>query len=106
MARHRMISGGTTGPLPVTIVPDWVCEVLSPSTERLDRVERLAVYAREGVAHVWFVNPTARTLEVPRLEKGRWLLVATSGNDAMVSAEPFEGTAVDLLDLWGETRGG
>ena len=87
-----------------TLVPDWVCEVLSPSTERLDRVEKLRVYAREGVAHAWLLNPIARTLEVLRREPGRWLLVATHGDDALVRAEPFEAIEIDLLDLWGETR--
>ena len=52
--------------------PGWVCEVLSPSTVQLDRVQKLRIYAREGVAHAWLVDPLARTLEVLRLEGGRW----------------------------------
>jgi len=44
------------------LAPDWVCEIVSPSTERLDRVMKLDIYAREYVGQVWLVNPIARTL--------------------------------------------
>lgn len=88
----------------VNLAPDWVCEVLSPSTERLDRARKLPVYARESVGHVWLVNPAARTLEVYRRDKEGWLLLATHATDAIVRAEPFEAIELDLLKLWGETR--
>jgi Uma2 family endonuclease len=81
-----------------------VCEVVSPSTERIDRAKKLGIYARERVTHAWLVNPTARTLEVLRLEATRWLLVATHAGDAVVRAEPFEAIELDLLLLWGESR--
>jgi Uma2 family endonuclease len=87
-----------------TLAPDWLCEVLSPSTERLDRARKLRVYAREGVGHVWLVNPEARTLEVYRSFEERWLLLATHASDAIVRAEPFDAIELDLLPLWGETR--
>jgi Uma2 family endonuclease len=64
-----------------TLAPDWVCETLSPSTERIDRGTKLALYAREGVAHIWLVNPISETLEAYRLEHGRWLLVVTHAGD-------------------------
>jgi Uma2 family endonuclease len=85
-----------------TLAPDWVCEVLSPSTERFDRVGKLPVYAREGVQHVWLVNPMARTLEVLRLEGGRWIVAVTHGGDDPVRAEPFAAIELDLAALWGE----
>lgn len=87
-----------------TLAPDWLCEVLSPSTERLDRARKLRVYAREGVGHAWLVNPEARTLEVYRRSEERWLLLATHASDALVRAEPFDAIELDLLPLWGETR--
>jgi Uma2 family endonuclease len=87
-----------------TLAPDWVCEVLSPSTERLDRARKLGVYAREGVASAWLVNPEARTLEVCRRLEERWLLLATHASDARVRAEPFDAVELDLLPLWGEAR--
>ncbi len=85
-----------------TLAPDWVCEVLSPSTERLDRARKLRVYAREGIGHTWLVNPLARTVEVYRRAEDRWLIVATFADDALVRAEPFD--AIEVLPLWGETR--
>lgn len=88
-----------------TLSPDWICEILSPSTERIDRLRKLAVYAREAVRHAWLVNPTLRSLEVYRLEAGKWVLLQTHGGDDVVRAEPFEAIEIDLLRLWGESRG-
>lgn len=83
-----------------SVAPDWVCEVLSPSTVAIDRVKKLAIYARERVAHVWLVDPLARTVEVLRFENGRWLIVATFGGFDLVRAEPFEALELDLSLLW------
>lgn len=83
-----------------SIAPDWVCEVLSPSTVSIDRVKKLVIYAREGVSHTWLVDPLARTVEVLRLETGRWLIVATFGDLDIVRAEPFEAIELDLSLLW------
>ena len=88
----------------VTLAPDWVCEILSPSTERLDRVRKLPAYARHGVGHAWLINPSTRTLEVYRREGGSWVLAATHADDALVRAEPFDAIEIDLLRLWGEER--
>ena len=85
-----------------TLSPDWVCEVISPSTEKLDRVRKLAVYARERVAHAWLVNPLARTLEILRLEGERWVFAASHGDKETVRAEPFEAVAIELPAVWGE----
>lgn len=87
-----------------TLSPDWICEVISPGTERLDRTRKLPAFARAGVGHAWLVNPLARTLEVLRLERERWTVVAAHAADEIVRAEPFEEAAIDLLLLWGETR--
>ena len=88
----------------VTLPPDWVCEILSPSTERMDRVKKLPAYARHGVAHAWLINPATRTLEVFRREGTSWVLAATHADDAIVRAEPFDAIEIDLLHLWGEER--
>ena len=85
-----------------TIAPDWVCEVVSPGTERLDRARKMPVYAREGTAHLWLVNPLARTLEVYRLAEGCWLLLATHEGTARVRAEPFDAAELEFAPLWGE----
>ncbi|WP_369414531.1 Uma2 family endonuclease [Corallococcus soli] len=84
----------------IKMAPDWLCEVLSPSTARLDRVRKLPAYAREGVKHVWLVDPLQRTLEVFRLEGPHYLLLATHEEEAVVQAEPFEALALELRVLW------
>jgi Uma2 family endonuclease len=80
--------------------PDWVCEVPSPSTAALDRAEKLPIYAREGVAHAWLVDPIAKTLEVLRLEDARWMLIGTWRDDAKVRVEPFAELELELAGLW------
>jgi Uma2 family endonuclease len=84
----------------VALAPDWVCEVLSPSTVRIDRVEKMPIYARERVGFLWLVDPTARTLEVYELVEGRWVLAATHAENAGVRAVPFETVELELGVLW------
>ncbi|HXH40342.1 MAG TPA: Uma2 family endonuclease [Thermoanaerobaculia bacterium] len=84
----------------IGVVPDWVCEVQSPSTARFDRVTKLPVYARHGVQYVWLIDPIARTLEVLRLESDRWMLAGNYGGDDVVRAEPFEAVEIRLVTMW------
>lgn len=84
----------------ITVAPDWVCEVLSPSTTGLDRVKKKHVCAREGVQHVWLIDPLGRTLEVFRLSKGQWLELGSWDGDPRVRAEPFEVFELELGALW------
>jgi hypothetical protein len=85
----------------LTVAPDWLCEVLSPSTERIDRTKKLAIYARESVQHAWLLDPLTRTLEILRLEGGRWALTATHEGDQRIRAEPFGAIELELGALWG-----
>jgi Uma2 family endonuclease len=90
-----------------TVRPDWVCEVLSPSTERLDRGDKIRIYARAGVGHAWLVNPLQHTLEVVRLSMenpGQWLTLGVFRDDAKVRAEPFAAFELDLAILWQDVR--
>lgn len=80
--------------------PDWICEVLSPSTAALDRAEKMPIYARERVAHIWLVDPLARTLEACRLEGDRWVILGTWRDAAKVRVEPFAELELDLTVLW------
>lgn len=84
----------------ITVVPDWVCEILSPGTLRIDRMEKMPIYARERVAHVWLVDPRERTVEVFRLGDGKYLLVGTFGGGDPVAVEPFEAVAIPPAFLW------
>jgi Uma2 family endonuclease len=83
-----------------TLRPDWVCEVLSPSTQRHDRRKKLPVYQRERVQHVWLIEPLARTLEVFSLDGPTYRLLATYADDERVRAEPFDAIELDLSVLW------
>ena len=83
-----------------TLAPDWACEVLSPSTRRLDLQGKRPIYAREGVAHLWLVDPMDRTLEVFELRDGEWVLIACAKDDEPVSVRPFDAITFSLGDLW------
>jgi len=83
------------------IPPDWVCEVLSQRTARLDRVEKMPIYARHGVKHLWLVNPDMKSLDVYVLEaRETWTLLSSHGEDDKVHAEPFQDIELDLSLLW------
>jgi Uma2 family endonuclease len=84
----------------ISITSDWVCEVLSPSTLRLDRVKKMPLYGQYGVPHFWLIDPVARTLEVFRLESGRWSLLGAFSEDEKVRVEPFQEIEIDLSILW------
>ena len=83
-----------------TVAPDWVCEVLSPSTAVLDREKKMKAYAREGVLHAWLVDPLQQRLEVYRREGSRWMRQGIHTGEACVHAEPFEALALELGALW------
>ena len=85
-----------------SVPPDWVCEVLSPSTATIDRAKKLRIYAREQVAHAWLIDPIVRTLEVLRLEHGRWTILGTHVGSEVVRAEPFTEIDLDLASLWAD----
>lgn len=82
------------------ISPDWICEVLSPSTIRTDRIKKMPIYSQFNVGHIWLIDPIAKTLEVFRLKEESWLLVATFCDDDTVCVEPFLDIEINLQELW------
>jgi Uma2 family endonuclease len=84
------------------LAPDFVCEFVSPTTGRLDRARKMPKYAANAIRHLWLVDPVPRTLEVYRLEKGSWLLLATHADDERVRAEPFDAVEIGLQLLWSD----
>src|SRR5262245_14617830 len=82
------------------MAPDWICEVLSPSTEARDRSEKQRLYARVGVANLWFINPIAETLEIYRRGEQGWAVIDVHRGPAKVRAEPFDAIELDLSLLW------
>jgi Uma2 family endonuclease len=84
-----------------TLAPDWICEVLSPSTEQYDRETKMPLYAAHGVQWAWLVDPLAKKLEVYALgEAGRWGKPSRHGEADRVRAAPFDAIELDLSVLW------
>jgi Uma2 family endonuclease len=86
-----------------TLPPDWVCEVLSRSTERTDRAEKMPLYAASGTQYAWLVHPGRRTLEAFRLRDGKWLAIAVHNDGDRAWIEPFDAIELDLAVLWART---
>ena len=82
------------------LAPDWVCEVLSPSTRQFDLVEKRDIHGSQGVRHLWFVDPIARTLEAFANSDGQWTLIIALKNDEPVSVPPFDAIEFPLSALW------
>ena len=85
----------------ITVVPDWICEVLSPGTRRTDRMKKMPIFAREKVGHVWLADPAERSVEVFRFDGPRFTLVGTYGGDDAIRAEPFEAVEIPPDFIWG-----
>ena len=84
-----------------TLAPDWVCEVLSKSTEDTDWDDKMPIDAREGVRHAWLVDPIERTLEVYVLGTGAaWIAAGEHRDAARVRLPPFDAVELDLSALW------
>jgi Uma2 family endonuclease len=83
-----------------TLAPDWICEVLSPSTAKLDRVKKLPVYAHEGVKHAWLVDPSAKTLEVFELRGDVYALVQAASEAETGRYVPFDAIELELAAMW------
>ncbi len=84
----------------IALAPDWLCEVLSRSTERMDRIEKMPIYAAAGVQHAWLVNPRLRTLEAFRLVDGAWQVIGLHQEADRVRVAPFDAIELDLALLW------
>ena len=85
-----------------TVAPDWVCEVLSPSTRKLDLTAKRDRYGSAGVAHLWLIDPVDRTLEAFVLRDGTWTLHASLKDDDEVRIAPFDAVAFPLAALWAD----
>jgi len=83
-----------------TLPPDWVCEIISPSSVRHDRIAKMRCYARNGVETVWLVDPIARTLEAFRRNDNQWSVIASHAGDEVIRVEPFGELEVQLARWW------
>jgi hypothetical protein len=86
----------------ITDSPDWVCEIISKSTEKIDRGLKQRIYARHGVRYLWFADPIKRTLEVFKLAADVWVPILTADNEAIANAQPFDAVPFRLSRIWPE----
>jgi len=84
----------------IEVVPDWICEIFSPSTKSTDREEKVPLYARYGVRFAWLVDPKTRTLEAYELADAKWTPLGIFRDDDTVSVAPFDAVVIHLADLW------
>ncbi len=82
------------------IAPDWICEALSPSTEKYDKGDKRTIYATYGVGHLWYLDPRIKSLEVFARQEHNWLLTHTFFDDDEVNASPFDQLTFKLGLLW------
>jgi Uma2 family endonuclease len=84
----------------IRVVPDWVCEILSPSTRRHDLLIKKPYYARIGVPHHWVVDRDARTVSAYSLEGGRWVEIGVYGDEHDARIAPFDSVPIDIASFW------
>ena len=82
------------------LAPDWICEIASPSTTKLDRIKKLPAYAREEVQYAWIIDPIAQSFEAFQLVDRRWSYIAQHEGDDVVRAAPFDAIEIRLARLW------
>jgi Uma2 family endonuclease len=84
----------------MTLAPDWICEVLSPSTQLMDRARKMPLYHGEGVRHAWVIDPSRYRLEIYRSGEDGWVRAGLHEGGAIIRAEPFEAVPLELGLLW------
>ena len=83
-----------------TLAPDWVCEVISPSTAKLDRVKKMPIYAEKEIKHCWIIDPLAKTLEIFENDHFQWKLIGTYSENDNVKVEPFTDVVFTINEIW------
>lgn len=84
----------------ISVIPDWVCEIISPSSERIDRHGKFAMYAKFGIKHYWIIDHKSQLIEAYELRADEWVAIGVASRDDIVSFAPFEDVSIDLSDLW------
>lgn len=85
---------------PITVVPDWICEVLSPSNAARDRVKKLRLYAQVGVSFYWMIDPAERTLEALRLGESGWVSFSAYDDESAARIAPFDAVELEVGRLF------
>jgi Uma2 family endonuclease len=85
---------------PISVVPEWVCEILSPTTRRHDLLRKQPYYAKVGVPFLWLVDLEARVLTAYRLERDAWQVIGTYSEETEVRIPPFDAVPLRVTDWW------
>ena len=85
---------------PIEVVPDWVCEVLSPSTAARDRITKRRLYAQAGVPYYWLIDPDLRALEALALRDGVWVEVGVYEETTTSRIAPFDAIELEIGRLF------
>lgn len=85
---------------PIDVVPDWVCEVLSPATAARDRVHKRNLYARSGVPYYWLIDPVSRVLEALKLQEGVWVELGVHDDQSIARIAPFDAIELEVGRLF------
>ena len=86
----------------ITVAPDWICEVLSPRTFKIDRIKKMPIYAQFEVSFLWLIDPIEEIFEIFKLNGDKWTLLAGFAGNDKIRAEPFIEVEIDLANLWSE----
>lgn len=84
----------------ISLVPDWTCEILSPTTRRHDLLVKKPYYAKVGVPYHWLVDLEAQALTAYKLEGGRWVELGSWGDETDARVEPFDAVPLDVKSWW------
>lgn len=84
----------------VSVTPDWICEIQSPSTARIDRITKRRIYLGLQIPYYWLVDPLAKTLEALKKNENHWIEVGFHGGDEKVRIEPFQDLEIELSTFW------
>ena len=87
---------------PVTVRPDWLCEIVSESNRATDTIKKLRRYQQAGVPHYWILDQSARALTVYRNHADGYVIVVAAEAGERVRAEPFDAIELDLASLWAD----
>lgn len=98
--RRERLGADPWDTLPIEVVPDWICEVLSPGNAAHDRVTKRRLYARHRVPYYWLVDPQTRTLEALRLDGELWVETGSWGEGDVARVEPFDAIELDVGRLF------
>jgi Uma2 family endonuclease len=85
---------------PIRHPPDLAVEVVSPGSERVDRIDKFEAYRAFGVPHYWIIDPQRRTAKAFKLRRRKYVVAGLGKGNEEISFAPFEDLKIGLGELW------